>query len=209
MMKKREEKEKHTDKANLEKDLKADIQGNPETASEIGVDEQKEEQALGSGEEPGIKEAEFEAQITELKANLAGMNDRYLRLSAEFDNFRKRTLKEKMELTKTASESVLTNIISVIDDFDRAIQAISLTSDIDATKEGISLIYNKFKEFTKQNGVNEIDAVGKDFNTDVHEAITKIPAPSEEMKGKIVDVIQKGYYLNDKVIRFAKVVIGE
>lgn len=206
MMKKKEEKEKYTDKANLEKD---DIQANPETGSEIETSEQKEEQALGSGEEPGIKEAEFEAQITELKANLAGMNDKYLRLSAEFDNFRKRTLKEKMELTKTASESVLTNIISVIDDFDRAIQAISLTSDIDATKEGISLIYNKFKEFTKQNGVNEIDAVGQDFNTDVHEAIIKIPAPSEEMKGKIVDVIQKGYYLNDKVIRFAKVVVGE
>lgn len=206
MMKKKEEKEKYTDKANLEKD---NIQVNPETGSEIETSEQKEEQALGSGEEPGIKEAEFEAQITELKANLAGMNDKYLRLSAEFDNFRKRTLKEKMELTKTASESVLTNIISVIDDFDRAIQAISLTSDIDATKEGISLIYNKFKEFTKQNGVNEIDAVGQDFNTDVHEAIIKIPAPSEEMKGKIVDVIQKGYYLNDKVIRFAKVVVGE
>ena len=88
-------------------------------------------------------------------------------------------------------------------------QAISGSTDIEATKEGISLIYNKFKDFTKQNGVNEIDAVGKDLDTDLHEAITKIPAPTEELKGKIVDVVQKGYYLNDKVIRFAKVVVGE
>jgi molecular chaperone GrpE len=207
MMKKKEE--KHTDQGKVDKDIKADFKQNEETVPEVETFEQKEEQALGSSEEPGIKEAEFEAQIAELKANLAGMNDKYLRLSAEFDNFRKRTLKEKMELTKTASESVLVNILSVIDDFDRAIQAISSTSEIEATKEGITLIYSKFKEFTKQNGVNEIDAVGKEFNTDVHEAITKIPAPSEEMKGKIVDVIQKGYYLNDKVIRFAKVVVGE
>ena len=207
MMKKKEE--KHIDQEKVDKDIKADFQQNNETAPEVETIDQKEEQALGSSEEPGIKEAEFDAQIAELKANLAGMNDRYLRLSAEFDNFRKRTLKEKMELTKTASESVLVNILSVIDDFDRAIQAISSTSEIEATKEGITLIYNKFKEFTKQNGVNEIDAVGKEFNTDLHEAITKIPAPSEDLKGKIVDVIQKGYYLNDKVIRFAKVVVGE
>jgi molecular chaperone GrpE len=206
-MKKKEE--KYSEQGKTDKDIKADFQQNHETGTEAETADQNEEQALGSSEEPGIKEAEYEAQIAELKANLAGMNDKYLRLSAEFDNFRKRTLKEKMELTKTASESVLTNILSVIDDFDRAIQAISSTSEIEATKEGITLIYNKFKEFTKQNGVNEIDAVGKEFDTDVHEAITKIPAPSEDMKGKIVDVIQKGYFLNDKVIRFAKVVVGE
>ncbi len=209
MMKKKEEKVKHTEQVSPEKEVKTDIHGEMDAGSEAGTTTKEEEAALEQGTEPSVIEAELEAQIAELKANLAGMNDKYLRLSAEFDNFRKRTLKEKMELTKSASESVLINILSVVDDFERAIQAISQTSDIDATKEGISLIYNKFKEFTKQNGVNEIEAVGTIFDTDLHEAITKIPAPSEELKGKIVDVIQKGYYLNDKVIRFAKVVVGE
>lgn len=209
MMKKKEEKVKHTEQVSPEKEVKTDIHGEMEAGSETGTTTKEEEPALEQGTEPSVREAELEAQIAELKANLAGMNDKYLRLSAEFDNFRKRTLKEKMELTKTASESVLINILSVVDDFERAIQAISQTSDIDATKEGILLIYNKFKDFTKQNGVNEIEAVGTVFDTDLHEAITKIPAPTKELKGKIVDVIQKGYCLNDKVIRFAKVVVGE
>ncbi len=209
MTKKHEEKIKHTEQERPEKELITDNQATDKESATTETSTQTEEPALEQAPEPSVREAELEAQVAELKANLAGINDKYLRLSAEFDNFRKRTLKEKMELTKTASESVLINILSVIDDFERALQAISQTSDLDATKEGISLIYNKFKEFTKQNGVVEIEAVGADFDTDVHEAITKIPAPTEELKGKIVDVIQKGYSLNDKVIRFAKVVIGE
>ena len=156
-----------------------------------------------------IKIQELEAEIASLKVNLAGMNDKYLRLSADFDNFRRRTLKEKMDLINSASEKVLTNILLVIDDFERAIQASNSTTEIEAVKEGITLIYNKFRDFTKQNGVTEIEALGKDFDTDLHEAITKIPAPNNELKGKVVDVVQKGYYLNEKVIRFAKVVIGE
>ena len=168
-----------------------------------------ESESLEPAEEPFNKETELENKIAELNASLAAVSDKYLRLSAEFDNFRKRTLKEKMDLMKNASETVMVSFLPVIDDFERAIQAIEVSGDLEATKEGMSLIYNKFKDFTRQNGVVEMEAKGLALDTDHHEAITKIPAPSAELKGKIVDVIQKGYMLNDKVIRFAKVVIGE
>lgn len=135
--------------------------------------------------------------------------DKYLRLSAEFDNYRKRTLKEKMELTKLAGEDILMKLLPVMDDFERALQSMNETTDCIAMKQGIDLIYSKFNEFLKANGIHEIEAINKTFDTDVHEAITKIPAPSKKMKGKVVDVIERGYYLHDKVIRFAKVVIGE
>ena len=143
------------------------------------------------------------------KEKFEELNDKYLRLAAEYDNYRKRTIKEKTELIKSAGENILISILPVIDDFDRALLHLDQAKDIDAVKEGFYLIYNKFSDFLKQRGIREIVAKEKDFNTDEHEAITKIPAPSEELKGKIVDVVQKGYYLNEKVIRFSKVVIGE
>ena len=136
-------------------------------------------------------------------------HDKYVRLSAEFDNYRKRTLKEKSELVKSAGEQVLNSILPVIDDFERGLQTIDTATELDGVKEGIHLIYNKFSDFLTQNGIKEIECTNKEFNTDLHEAITKIPAPKEDLKDKIVDVIQKGYTLNDKVIRFSKVVIGE
>jgi molecular chaperone GrpE len=148
-------------------------------------------------------------KLAEIEKSLAEMTDKYMRLSAEFDNYRKRTLREKMEMIRSAGESVMRNILPVIDDFERAMKSIEQGQDLEATKDGILLIYNKFKDFAKQNGIKEIEAAGDTFNTDLHEAITKIPAPSEDLKGKIIDVVQKGYYLNDKVIRFAKVVVGE
>jgi molecular chaperone GrpE len=148
-------------------------------------------------------------QIESLENALAQKNDQYLRLQAEFDNYRKRTLKEKMELTKSGGESLLINILPVIDDFERALRAMESATEIAPLKEGIDLIYKRFSDFIRMNGVKEIDAKEKDFDTDLHEAITKIPSPTEELKGKVVDVIQKGYTMNDKVIRFAKVVIGE
>lgn len=148
-------------------------------------------------------------KIVELEEALAKRDDQYLRLQAEFDNYRKRTLKEKMELTKSAGESILVNILPVMDDFERALTLMQDTSEANSIKEGIDLIYKRFSEFLKQNGIKEIESKEKDFDTDLHEAITKIPAPSDELKGKVVDVIQKGYLLNDKVIRYAKVVIGE
>ena len=148
-------------------------------------------------------------KLDELKNKYEEVNDKYLRLSAEFDNYRKRTLKEKMELTKSAGESLLVNILPVMDDFERALDNIEKAKDLTAMKEGIALIHNKFREFLKQNGVEEIISKDQDFDTDIHEAITKFPVESDEQKGKVIDVVQKGYMLNDKVIRFAKVVVGE
>lgn len=135
--------------------------------------------------------------------------DKYLRLSAEFDNYRKRTLKEKSELIKSAGEDLLKDILPVMDNFERAQQSVQDAKDVKAVKEGIDLIITKFKEYLKQKGIKEINALHQDFNTDVHEALTKIPAPEKKLKGKVVDVIEKGYYLNEKVIRYAKVVVGE
>lgn len=155
------------------------------------------------------KKSKTADKIKELEEAISQSDDRYLRLQAEFDNYRKRTLKEKMELTKSAGESIFLNILPVIDDFERALQSMEDKHEESAIKEGINLIYKRFRDFINQNGIKEIEAKEKDFDTDLHEAITKIPAPSEELKGKVVDVVQKGYTLNDKVIRFAKVVIGE
>jgi molecular chaperone GrpE len=140
---------------------------------------------------------------------LKEVNDKYLRLSAEYDNYRRRTLKEKMELTKTAGEGMLLALLPVIDDFDRAMAHMDDAKDVEALKEGMKLIHTKFNDFLGQQGMKEIEAKDKDFDTDVHEAVTIIPAPSEEMKGKVIDCIEKGYTLHEKVVRFSKVVVGE
>ncbi len=150
-----------------------------------------------------------EQQLEELGLKLVEMNDKYLRLSAEFDNYRKRTLKEKMELTKNAGEQILEQILPVMDNFERALQSMEMATDVPALREGVLLIYGTFKDFLSQQGVKEMECVNTEFNPDTQEAVTKIPAPTEEMKGKVVDCIQKGYTLHDKVIRFPKVVVGE
>lgn len=154
------------------------------------------------------KKEETKTEKTD-KEKLDELNDRYLRLAAEYDNYRKRTLKEKMELTKTAGADILVNILPVMDDFERALGHLDQAKDMASVRDGIMLIYNKFADFLKQRGIKEIEAKEKDFDTDLHEAITKIPAPNEELKGKVVDVVEKGYYMYDKVIRFSKVVVGE
>jgi len=200
MTKKKDYKDNNNENSFKDSELTSDFMANGEPV------QSGEPIIKGELTEEGVGE---DVKIAEIENRLAVMTDKYLRLSAEFDNYRKRTLREKMELTRTASESVMFNILPVIDDFERAMKSIEAGMDFEATKEGISLIYNKFKDFAKQNGIKEIDAAGVVFNTDLHEAITKVPAPSEDLKGKIIDVIQKGYYLNDKVIRFAKVVVGE
>lgn len=147
--------------------------------------------------------------IEELGVKFEEVSDKYLRLQAEFDNFRKRISKEKAELIRSGGENVLVSILPVIDDFERALNSFKNIPDDDSMKHGIILIYNKFNDFLKQNKVKEIEVLNMDFNVDLHEAVTKIPALNESLKGKVVDVIQKGYLLNEKVIRFAKVVIGE
>jgi len=155
------------------------------------------------------KEAEEVKKEPTAEEKLAELQDKYLRLSAEYDNFRKRTLKEKIELQRNANESMLLTLLSVSDDFDRALQVVKEATDVEAVKEGLHLISGKFNNFLQQQGVKEIEADKKEFDTDLHDAITKIPAPSKKLKGKVVDVVQKGYFLNDKVLRHAKVVIGE
>ncbi|MBI5008840.1 MAG: nucleotide exchange factor GrpE [Bacteroidia bacterium] len=150
-----------------------------------------------------------EKELKETIAKLAEMQDKYIRLSAEFDNYRKRTLREKMDLSKYAGESLLLKIIPLMDDFERALIHMEDAADCTAMKSGIDLIYGKFSEFLKQNGVSEIEALNNSFNVDLHEAVAKVQVPEEEKKGKVVDVLLKGYYLQDKVLRFSKVVVGE
>lgn len=170
-------------------------------------DETAEKELEVTGEDE--QEAKSDLEIKELQEKLDAANDKYLRLSAEFDNYRKRTLKEKAELTKSAGEQILEKILPVMDNFERALQSMETATDVPALREGVQLIYTTFRDFLSQHGVKEIECVNTDFNPDLQEAVTKIPAPSEEMKGKVVDCIQKGYSLYDKVIRFPKVVVGE
>jgi len=148
------------------------------------------------------------AKIAELEAKVAEANDKYLRLYSEFDNFRKRSIKEKADLIKSGGEDVFKAVLPVIDDFERAMKASENATDIAAVSEGVHLIYNKFKTTLKQKGLEEMEAAGKVFDADIMEAITSIPSPTEDMKGKVIDEVEKGYSLNGKVIRFAKVVIG-
>lgn len=154
-------------------------------------------------------EEELEKQLREAQAVIEEQNDKYLRLSAEFDNYRKRTMKEKAELILNGGERSLTSILPVIDDFERAIKTMQTATDLDAVKEGLELIYNKFMTVMSQNGVKLIETKDQSLDTDFHEAIAVVPAPSEAQKGKILDCVQNGYVLNDKVIRHAKVVVGE
>jgi molecular chaperone GrpE len=140
---------------------------------------------------------------------LAEMQDKYLRLSAEFDNYRKRTLKEKMDISKYAGEELLKNILPFMDDFERAAKHLETTTDSAAIKEGIDIIYNKLSDFLKQQGVKEIESLNCSFNVDLHDAVAKVPVTEEDKKGKIVEVVSKGYFLKDKILRHSKVVIGE
>ena len=159
-----------------------------------------------------LEEVDTDKMVLEVKAaeeKLAEMQDKYVRLSAEFDNYRKRTLREKMDLSKYAGENLFLGIIPLMDDFERALRHMNTASDCAAMKDGIDIIYGKFSDFLKQNGVKEIDSLNSNFNVDLQEAVAKVPVEDPEKKGKVIDVIEKGYYLQDKVLRFSKVVIGE
>ena len=173
--------------------------------------EQEQDMEQVNQETDNTTENTTDAQVTEqsAEAKINELNDKYLRLYSEFDNYRKRTLKERSELIKTASEEVMKAILPVIDDLDRAVKANEMVEDASAIKEGMGLIAHKLKNITQQKGLQSFDSKGLAFDPDVMEAITHIPAPSEEEKGKVVDEIEKGYKLGDKVIRFAKVVVGQ
>lgn len=169
-----------------------------ETTAEADADSE----TVGSEEETAEQNRE-----EELQAELDLINDRYVRLYAEFDNYKRRTAKERVELLQTAGKEVVSNLLTVLDDFDRALKMMENASDVTAVKEGVALISQKFRKILQQEGLKEMNAVGQPFDADFHEAITKIPA-QDDMKGKVIDEVEKGYFLNDKVLRYAKVVVG-
>ena len=184
------------EKANTEEQLN-------ETASQEQAAECATEEKELSAEE------QLQQRLTEAEARIAETQDKYLRLSAEFDNYRKRTMKEKADIIKNAAEKTITAILPVLDDMERAIANMQKSDDAKALLEGVELINTKFLKVLAQEGLNKIETEGADFNTDYHEAIAMIPAPSEDQKGKVLDCVQTGYKLNDKVIRHAKVAVAQ
>ena len=168
----------------------------------------EEEQQEETTEELTAEEKQNK-ELEEAKQAIEEQKDKYLRLSAEFDNYRKRTLKEKAELIKNGAEKTLTAILPILDDFERALKNLEASEETKAMKEGVELIFNKFQKVLQQEGLQIIETEGKDFDVDFCEAIALVPAPSEDLKGKILDCVQTGYMLNDKVIRHAKVVVAQ
>ena len=160
-------------------------------------------------EEQPAKEETPEDKIAALQAELEKSQKEYLFLMAEFDNYRKRTVKEKAELIKNGGEKAMLGLLPVIDDFERAIDAIDKSSDVEGLKEGVDLIYNKFMKYLESQQVKPMESTGTDFDADIYEAVTTFPAPDESMKGKVIDTVQKGYTINEKVLRHAKVVVGQ
>ena len=187
------------------KDEKLESQEQTEETVEQTDVESKE---VTEGEETATDEESVD-DIEKLRAEYEELKDKHLRLQAEFDNFRRRTIKEKADLITTAGEKVLKDLLPVVDDLDRAMESVATAQDVSAVREGLDLIVNKFNAFLASNGVAEIEAVGLDLDTDKHNAIARFAAPTEDMKGKVIDVTKKGYTLNGKVIRHAEVVVGE
>lgn len=168
-----------------------------------GNKEQAEEEVSEEEENP------LQAQVDKLMSEKAELSDKYLRLSAEFQNYKRRTAKEKMDIIQTAGRDVIKVLLPVLDDFNRAKKAADDDDSVEAFSEGVQLVYEKLHRVLEQKGLKALDTDGEVFNADFHEALTEIPAPTEEMKGKIIDTIERGYALNDKIIRYAKVVVGK
>jgi len=176
-------------------------------------EEQLADENLDSGKTLNAEQSnpEPEASVTaeeKLAAELKDANDKYLRLYAEFDNYKRRIAKERIELMQTAGKDIIASLLPIIDDFERALKAIETATEISAVKEGVSLVSHKLKNTLALQGLKEMESIGKPFDADLQEAITSIPAPNEDQKGKVIDEIEKGYYLHDKVLRHAKVVVG-
>ena len=168
-----------------------------------------EVESQNAEEEQPAKEETPEDKIAALQAELEKSQKEYLFLMAEFDNYRKRTVKEKAELIKNGGEKAMLGLLPVIDDFERAIDAIDKSSDVEGLKEGVDLIYNKFMKYLESQQVKPMESTGTDFDADIYEAVTTFPAPDESIKGKVIDTVQKGYTINEKVLRHAKVVVGQ
>ena len=171
--------------------------------------ENNENKAKNSPETAPESEEAPLSELDQLKADLADQKDKYLRLMAEFENFRRRTAKERLELIQTAGKDVIVSMLEVMDDCDRAEKQLNSADDISVQKEGIQLVFNKVRSTLQSKGVVAMESLHKDFNVELHEAITEIPVTDNKQKGKVVDEITKGYFLNDKIIRFAKVVVGK
>ncbi len=188
-----------------EKDLHQNQQQTTVETADFGIN--ADENAAGTIHlnDPLTDESETEKLNSELKEQ----KDKYLRLMAEFDNYRRRTAKERMELTQTAGKDVVTSLLDVLDDCDRAEKQLQSNDSIGLQKEGILLVFNKLRSSLQAKGLKQMESLHTDFDVEKHEAITEIPTPSKDLKGKVLDDVQKGYYLNDKIIRFAKVVVGK
>lgn len=185
------------------------IEEKDEVVTEPHVNEETDRKGSGKDKkEKKDRAAELEKQVQELTEKIEKEKDDYVRLMAEFDNYRRRTAQERLELVSVASEDTIKGLLPVLDDFERAIKALADSSDSEAAKEGTALIYNKLMSYLKTKGLNVIEAAGADFDTDLHEAVAQFPVEEEDRKGKVFDVAQTGYTLNGKVIRFAKVVVG-
>ena len=188
---------------NQEEDLKTQATPNECDEETVGQEASQENEA------PLTEEEKLAQELEKANEQIEEQKDKYLRLSAEFDNYRKRTMKEKAELILNGGEKSISSILPIVDDFERALKNMETATDVAAVKEGVELIYNKFMSVLGQNGVKVIETKEQPLDTDYHEAIAVIPAPNEALKGKILDCVQTGYILNDKVIRHAKVVVGE
>lgn len=193
-------------KKNKHMDHKKDEEQKAAASQEAPQTEEVKEEA-GQQEEPAEEQPASKA-VEELQGKLAESNDRYLRLAAEFDNYRRRTAKERMDLIDLANEKLVKDMLPIVDDFERALAAMKDSDDAASAKEGTELIYNKLVAFLKKNGVSEIEAAGKEFDTDFHEAVAQFPVEDGKKKNTVIDVTQKGYTMGEKVIRYAKVVIG-
>ena len=170
-----------------------------------GAQQATAEGPAGNDNVPGSADNDVEI----LNNQIAELKDKYLRLVADFDNFRKRSAKEKLEIIQTASKDLITTLLPVLDDSERAEKQMQVTQDIEAIKEGEKLVFAKLRNTLQSKGLKAMETIGQDFNPEFHEAITEIPAPNDSLKGKVLDEVEKGYYLNDKIIRFAKVVVGK
>ena len=186
-----------------------DLKDQQEFADQESSTEENQAEAQQEEQEEALEEEELSVE-EKLQIDVAEAKDKYLRLYSEFENFRRRNAKERLELVKTASADVITELLPVVDDFERAIKSFNENDAQESVMEGILLIQNKFLKVLEAKGLKAMDnEPGIEFDPEIHEAITKIPAPEEKLKGKVVDTVEKGYFLNDKVIRYAKVVIGE
>lgn len=205
---KKEKQNNPKETSSQEENIKEQTTDNQEQTANQPQSAEEETETLADSEEEN-ELSPIEKELKEAQTALADMTDKYLRLSAEFDNFRKRTNKEKAELILNGGEKAIVSLLPVVDDLERALSNMEKATDVAAVKEGTDLIYQKFMKTLAQNGVKPIETEQKELDTDFHEAIALVPAPQEEQKGKIIDCVQKGYLLNEKVIRHAKVVVGQ